>query len=98
MGVKYITRRQLYTERYEALAEILPLLRQAAQDFAEGRIQQYVLGHHSIQRNFASLADLLKFLKGCEMEYDELDAILHGRSKRFVEVQHYCNPMNCRLY
>lgn len=98
MTVRYITRKQMYQERYELLAEILPMLRDAAAKFADGRIQQYLLGHHSIQRNFASLKDLLDFLNGCEMEYEELDALLHGRSRRFVEHQYYTNPMNCRLY
>lgn len=98
MAVRYITRKQMYTERYELLAEILPMLRDAAAKFADGRIQQYLLGHHSIQRSFASLKDLLDFLKACEMEYEELDALLHGRSRRFVEYQYYINPCNCRLY
>ncbi len=98
MGVKYVTRKQMYQERYELLAELLPVLREAAKNFADGRIQQYVLAHHSINRNFASLKDLLDFLKDCEMEWAELDAILHGRSRRFVEHQYYQNPCNCRLY
>lgn len=98
MAVKYVTRRTLYQNRWEELAEIIPMLKEAAKNFADGRIQQYMLGHHSIQRNFASLKDLLDFLKDCEMEYEELDALLHGRSRRFVEHQYYQNPTNCRLY
>ena len=98
MAVKYITRRQMYQERYELLAEILPILRDAATRFADGRIQAYTLSHHNVTRNFASLKDLVDFLKECELEYEELDALLHGRSRRFVEYQYYQNPTNCRLY
>jgi uncharacterized protein Usg len=97
MAVKYITRKQLYTERWEALSEIIPLLKEAARNFADGRIQSYVLGHHNITRNFASLKDLLDFLKDCEMEWAELDAILHNRSRRYVEHNYYQNPTNIRF-
>lgn len=96
--VKYITRREYYQKHWEELAELLPLLRQAVSDFAEGKIQSYVLSHHSIQRNFASLKDLLDFLKACELEYEELDALLHGRSRRCVEHHYYQNPTNIRYF
>ena len=96
--VKYITRREHYTREWEELAELIPLLKHAARDFAEGKIQSYALSHHSIQRNFASLKDLLDFLKACELEYEELDNVLHGRSRRYVEVNYYQNPTNIRYW
>ena len=94
--IKYVTRREYYQQRLEDLAEIIPLLKQAARDFADGKIQAYTLGHHNISRNFGSLKDLLDFLKQCELEWEELDALLHGRSRRYVEHQYYQNPTNIR--
>lgn len=94
--IKYITRREYLQKHWEELAEIIPLLRRAAEDFADGKIQAYQLSHHSVNRNFASLKDLLDFLKACELEYEELDALLHGRSRRYVEHQYYQNPTNVR--
>ena len=94
--IKYITKREYFQQHLEELAEIIPLLRRAAADFADGKIQGYNLSHHGIQRNFASLKDLLDFLKACELEYEELDALLHGRSRRYVEHQYYQNPTNIR--
>ena len=96
--VKYITRREYYTREWEELAELIPLLKQAARDFADGKIQAYTLSHHNISRNFASLKDLLDFLKACELEYEELDNVLHGRSRRYVEVNYYQNPTNIRYW
>lgn len=96
--VKYITRREHYTREWEELAELIPLLKQAARDFADGKIQSYALSHHNISRNFASLKDLLDFLKACELEYEELDNVLHGRSRRQVDHCVYVNPTNVRLY
>lgn len=98
MTVRYITRRQMLTNRWEELAEIIPVLRNAAQDFADGRIQQYSLSHHNISRAFASLKDLLDFLKACETEYWELDNILHGRSAHVKQVQYYQSPTVIRYY
>ena len=98
MAVKYITRRQMLTERYELLAEILPVLRDAATRFADGRIQAYTLSHHNVTRNFASLKDLMDFLKACEVEYCELDNILHGRSAHVKQVQYYQSPTVIRYY
>lgn len=96
--VKYITRREYYQKHWEELAELIPLLKQAASDFADGKIQSYALSHHNISRNFASLKDLLDFLKACELEYEELDNVLHGRSRRQVDHCVYVNPTNVRLY
>ena len=96
--VKYITRREYFQKHWEELAEIIPLLKRAALDFADGKIQSYALSHHNISRNFASLKDLLDFLKACELEYEELDNVLHGRSRRYVEVNYYQNPTNIRYW
>lgn len=96
--VKWITRREWYEQHWIELSEIIPLLKQAARDFADGKIQAYTLGHHNISRNFASLKDLLDFLKDCELEYEELDNVLHGRSRRQVDHCVYVNPTNVRLY
>lgn len=96
--VKYITRREYYQKHWEELAELIPLLKQAASDFADGKIQSYALSHHNISRNFASLKDLLDFLKACELEFEELDNVLHGRSRRYVEVNYYQNPTNIRYW
>lgn len=96
--IKYITRREYLQKHWEELAEIIPLLRQAVKDFADGKIQSYVLGHHNISRNFASLKDLLDYLRQCELEYEEWDALLHGRSRRYVEHQYYQNPTNIRYF
>lgn len=95
--VKYITRREYYQKHWEELAELIPLLRQAVSDFADGKIQAYQLAHHNISRNFASLSDLLDFLRACELEYEELDNVLHGRSRRQVDHCVYVNPTNVRL-
>ena len=96
--IKYVTRREYYQKHWEELAELLPLLKQAASDFADGKIQSYALSHHNISRNFASLKDLLDFLRECELEYEELDNVLHGRSRRYVEVNYYQNPTNIRYW
>ena len=96
--VKYITRRERYEKEWAELAEIIPMLRRAAADFAEGKIQAYTLGHHNISRNFGSLKDLLDFLRECELEYEELDNVLHGRSRRYVEHNYYQNPTNIRFW
>lgn len=96
--IKYVTRREYYQKHWEELAELIPLLKQAASDFADGKIQSYALSHHNISRNFASLKDLLDFLKACELEYEELDNVLHGRSRRYVEVNYYQNPTNIRYW
>ena len=96
--IKYVTRREYYQKHWEELAELIPLLKQAASDFAEGKIQSYALSHHNISRNFASLKDLLDFLKACELEFEELDNVLHGRSRRYVEVNYYQNPTNIRYW
>lgn len=96
--IKYVTRREYYQKHWEELAELIPLLKQAASDFADGKIQSYALSHHNISRNFASLKDLLDFLKTCELEYEELDNVLHGRSRRYVEVNYYQNPTNIRYW
>ena len=96
--IKYITRREYFQKHWEELAEIIPLLKRAAFDFADGKIQSYALSHHNISRNFASLKDLLDFLKACELEYEELDNVLHGRSRRYVEVNYYQNPTNIRYW
>ena len=96
--IRYVTRREYYQKHWEELAEIIPLLKRAASDFADGKIQSYALSHHNIARNFASLKDLLDFLKACELEYEELDNVLHGRSRRYVEVNYYQNPTNIRYW
>lgn len=96
--IKYITKREYFRKHWEELAEIIPLLRRAASDFADGKIQSYALSHHNISRNFASLKDLLDFLKACELEFEELDNVLHGRSRRYVEVNYYQNPTNIRYW
>lgn len=96
--IKYITRREHFQKHWEELAELIPLLKRAAMDFADGKIQSYALSHHNISRNFASLKDLLDFLKECELEYEELDNVLHGRSRRYVEVNYYQNPTNIRYW
>ena len=96
--IKYITKREYFRKHWEELAEIIPLLKRAASDFADGKIQSYALSHHNISRNFASLKDLLDFLKACELEFEELDNVLHGRSRRYVEVNYYQNPTNIRYW
>lgn len=96
--VKWITRREWYEQHWIELAELIPILKRAASDFADGKIQSYVLSHHNVSRNFASLKDLLDFLKQCELEYEELDNVLHGRSRRYVEVNYYQNPTNIRYW
>lgn len=98
MAIKYVKRSEYYRMHWEELAEVIPLLRRAASDFADGKIQSYVLSHHNVSRNFASLKDLLDFLKQCELEYEELDNVLHGRSRRVVDHCVYVNPTNVRLY
>ena len=98
MAIKYVKRSEYYRMHWEELAELIPILKRAAADFADGKIQGYNLSHHSIQRNFASLKDLLDFLKQCELEYEELDNVLHGRSRRYVEVNYYQNPTNIRYW
>lgn len=96
--IRYVTRREYFQQHWEELAEIIPLLKRAARDFADGKIQSYALSHHNISRNFASLKDLLDFLKACELEFEELDNVLHGRSRRYVEVNYYQNPTNIRYW
>lgn len=96
--IRYVTRREYYQQHWEELAEIIPILKRAARDFADGKIQSYALSHHNISRNFASLKDLLDFLKACELEFEELDNVLHGRSRRYVEVNYYQNPTNIRYW
>lgn len=96
--IRFVTRREWYEQHWIELAELIPILKRAAADFADGKIQGYNLSHHSIQRNFASLKDLLDFLKACELEYEELDNVLHGRSRRYVEVNYYQNPTNIRYW
>ena len=96
--IKYITRREYFQKHWEELAEIIPLLKRAASDFADGKIQAYALSHHNVSRNFASLKDLLDFLKACELEFEELDNVLHGRSRRYVEVNYYQNPTKIRYW
>lgn len=96
--VKYITRREHYRQHWEELAEIIPMLKRAAADFADGKITQYTLSHHAVQRQMSSLKDLLDFLKECELEYEELDNVLHGRSRRYVEHNYYQNPTNIRFW
>lgn len=96
--IKMITRRELYERRWIELTELLPILRQAAADFAEGRIRSYALTLHNVQRDFASLKDLLDFLKACELEWEELDNVLHGRGRRIVEHHYYQNPTNIRYW
>lgn len=96
--IRYVTRREYYQQHWEELAELIPLLKRAARDFADGKIQSYALSHHNISRNFASLKDLLDFLKACELEFEELDNVLHGRSRRYVEVNYYQNPTNIRYW
>ena len=96
--IKYVSRREYFRREWEELAELIPLLKRAARDFADGKIQSYALSHHNISRNFASLKDLLDFLKECELEYEELDNVLHGRSRRYVEVNYYQNPTNIRYW
>ena len=96
--IRCVTRREYYQQHWEELAEIIPLLKRAASDFADGKIQEYQLSHHNISRNFASLKDLLDFLKACELEFEELDNVLHGRSRRYVEVNYYQNPTNIRYW
>lgn len=96
--IRYVTRREYYQKHWEELAEIIPLLKRAASDFADGKIQSYALSHHNISKNFASLKDLLDFLKACELEFEELDNVLHGRSRRYVEVNYYQNPTNIRYW
>ena len=96
--IRYVTRREYYQQHWEELAEIIPLLKRAALDFADGKIQSYTLSHHNLSRNFASLKDLLDFLKACELEFEELDNVLHGRSRRYVEVNYYQNPTNIRYW
>ena len=96
--IRYVTRREYYIREWEELAELIPILKQAARDFADGKIQSYALSHHNISRNFASLKDLLDFLRECELEYEELDNVLHGRSRRYVEVNYYQNPTNIRYW
>lgn len=98
MAIKYVKRSEYYRMHWEELAEVIPLLRRAAADFADGKIQSYVLSHHNVSRNFASLKDLLDFLKACELEYEELDNVLHGRSRRVVEHHFYQNPTNIRYW
>lgn len=96
--IRYVTRREYYQQHWEELAEIIPMLRRAASDFADGKIQAYQLSHQNISRNFASLKDLLDFLRDCELEFEELDNVLHGRSRRYVEVNYYQNPTNIRYW
>ena len=98
MAIKYVKRSEYYRMHLEELAEMIPLLRRAAEDFADGKIQAYQLSHHNISRSFASLKDLLDFLKDCELEYEELDNVLHGRSRRVVEHHFYQNPTNIRYW
>lgn len=92
MAVEYITRREWYTRRWEELAELIPLLRDALVNWVDGRIQAYTLSHHNIQRAFANLKDLQDFLKACEQEYWELDNVLHGRSRHVKQIQYYQSP------
>lgn len=96
--VKYITRREKYEREWAELAEIIPMLERAAADFADGKIQAYALSSHNVSRNFASLNELLDFLEECELEYEELDNVLHGRSRRQVDRCVYVNPTNVRLF
>ena len=96
--VKWISRRAKYEREWAELAEIIPMLERAAADFADGKIQAYALSSHNVSRNFASLTDLLDFLNECELEYEELDNVLHGRSRRYVEHNYYQNPTNIRFW
>lgn len=96
--IRFVTRREMYEKRWVELAELLPLLRQAMQDFADGKITQYSLGHHGIQRQVSSLKDLMDLYKDLLLEYEELDNVLHGRSRRYVEVNYYQNPTNIRYW
>lgn len=98
MAVKLVTRRELYTKRWLEVTELLPLIDQAIKDFTDGKITQYTLGHHGIQRQVSSLKDLLDLHKELLQEWEELDALLHGRSRRYVEHQYYQNPTNIRYF
>ena len=96
--VKWISRKEKYEREWSELAEIIPMLKRAAADFADGKIQAYALSSHNVSRNFASLKDLLDYLNECELEYEELDNVLHGRSRRQVDRCVYVNPTNVRLF
>lgn len=96
--IKYITRREYYTREWEELAELIPQIKQAIKDFADGKITQYTLSHHAVQRQVSSLKDLMDLYKDLLLEFEELDALLHGRSRRCVEHQYYQNPTNIRYF
>ena len=96
--IKYVSRREHYTREWEELAELLPQIKQAIRDFADGKITQYTLSHHAVQRQVSSLKDLMDLYKDLMLEYEELDNVLHGRSRRQVDHCVYVNPTNVRLY
>lgn len=96
MGIKYITRRTYLIERNEYLAEQIADIRNALSALVVGKIQSYNIGGASISRTQADLDKLRAYLKELEMEFEENDATLHGRSRRCVEVQYYQLPTNTR--
>ena len=96
--IKYVTRREHYTREWVEIAELLPQIKQAIKDFADGKITQYTLSHHAVQRQVSSLKDLMDLYKDLLLEYEELDNVLHGRSRRCVDHCVYVNPTNVRLY
>ena len=96
--IRYVTRREYYQKHWEELAELLPQIKQAIKDFADGKITQYTLSHHAVQRQVSSLKDLMDLYKDLLLEYEELDNVLHGRSRRYVEVNYYQNPTNIRYW
>lgn len=96
--VKFISRREWYEKRMIEIAELLPTIKQAIADFSEGRIQSYSLAFHNISRQFASLKDLLDFYKDLMLEYEELDNVLHGRSRRHVDVMYCQRPTIVRKW
>lgn len=98
MAVKFISRREYYTREWVEIAELLPQIKQAIKDFADGKITQYTLSHHAVQRQVSSLKDLMDLYKDLLLEYEELDNVLHGRSRRVVEHHFYQNPTNIRYW
>lgn len=98
MAVKFISRREYYTREWVEVAELIPQIKQAIKDFADGKITQYTLSHHAVQRQVSSLKDLMDLYKALMLEYEELDNVLHGRSRRVVEHHFYQNPTNIRYW
>ena len=87
------TMREKLTIRRQALYDELQAAEDARAKLLSGAIQSYSLGNRSISRTRAGFADLEKFIRACQDEIDEIEAILSGRPQRSASVSVYGSPI-----